>query len=81
VFLLTLGALMGPIVIAWALARRSRSGRHQRSPLGPVRGDGSGWTEEALASDFPDQPRGPEDDPEFVARLARQLRPHPGPDA
>ncbi len=72
-------------LFAWAAGQVARPerpgqpGRHQRSSLGPVRGDGSGWTEEGLAMQrgentpglFSGAFRGPEDDPRFVAQLAQ----------
>jgi hypothetical protein len=68
VFVLAVLAIAAVATLAWA-AGHQRPGRHQRSPLGPVRGDGSGWTEEGIsmhmAEDFPGAYRGPEDDPQF----------------
>jgi len=80
-------------VLVWALSHGRQSGRHQRSSGGPVRGDGSGWTKEALALDAVDHDdfsllarghRGPEDDPDFIAELGRRAglrRPEPPADA
>ena len=56
---------------AWLISRREGGQRrHQRSPAGPERADGYGWTAEGVAQ----HPIGPDDDPEFLAGLGRAQR-------
>jgi len=56
--------------ILWLLAGQSGRGRHERSPIGPERSAGYGWTAEGAAQ----HPTGPDDDPEFLAGLGRAQR-------
>jgi hypothetical protein len=84
VFVLTVLALAAVSALAWAISRGERSGRHQRSAMGPVRGDGSGLTDEGVAMhvdiehvELSGRFRGPEDDPAFLLQLSRVERPEP----
>jgi hypothetical protein len=64
--------LLLPVIgaAAWLLAGRTGRGRHERSPAGPDRSAGYGWTAEGAAQ----HPIGPDDDPEFLAGLGRAQR-------
>ena len=66
------GIILIPVIGAagWLLAGRPGHGRHERSPSGPDRSAGYGWTAEGVAQ----HPIGPDDDPEFLATLGRAQR-------
>jgi hypothetical protein len=53
--------------ICWLLATGPRRGRHEHAPGHPV---GTGWAAEGMTQ----YPVGPDDDPEFIAGLARTQR-------
>jgi len=56
--------------VCWLMFGRAGRGRHERARSGPGQAAGYGWTEEGLAR----HPVGPDDDPDFLAGLAREQR-------
>ena len=64
--------LLVPVIgaVGWLLVGRSGRGRHERSPAGPERSAGYGWTAEGAAQ----HPIGPDDDADFLAGLGRAQR-------